>query len=332
MTGSVKLRQADGGKACVVFGDVMPSWLPCLGELGLRAVLVFLKTDEHLDAVEALVDDECMILSGQDWRVFGSRLPTFESRQVIGLIDGRLTTDIALLARTMQMHSLSSTMAARRPVAGWAGHKVRVEHTLVGGVTACHPRIHRYDNRDVEYKVLAIPQSAPRDVGTVLSAVASSFHFRAAPDDHAVVPLAVVNLGNSSHPVYHGGGLLPGLIDRRTRVLTPGVYAPKGKWVIRCLTYVELLLSKDVSETLAKTLVTCQPLPDIVLSKLLPGKCLVSGFRALFDDWNGGGGEFRTGCGSEAACLKRKVEEFTDDLSSLNISPIRRVKKGNVEM
>jgi hypothetical protein len=206
MTGSVRLRESNGGRACVVFGDAMPCWLPFLAELGLRAVLVFLKTEEYLDSVEALVDDECLVMSGQDWRVFGSRLPTFGLRDVVGLIDGRLTTDVALLAQTMQLGSLSSTMAVRRSIAGWVGNKVQVNHTFVGGVTAAHPRIHRYDNRNVDCPVAEVPRSAPRDVGTVLSAVGSSFHFRAAPDVTAVEPLAVVNLGNPAHPVYHGGG------------------------------------------------------------------------------------------------------------------------------
>jgi hypothetical protein len=99
----------------------------------------------------------------------------------------------------------------------------------------------------------------------------------------------VVNLGCSKHPIYHGGGLLPGMIDRKTRVLTPGVYAPPGKWAVRPMSYLEVLLSKDVSETLSKVLVVFPPASDQILRAFVPGKCLVLGFRALFRDWNGGG-------------------------------------------
>jgi hypothetical protein len=205
MAGSLRLREADGGRACVVFGVSMPCWLPGLAELGLRAVLVMLRDDTHLDAVEVLVGDECLILCGPDWRVYGTRVPTFGTREVVGLIDGRLTSDIASLARAMGLYALSSTMSLRRSVPGWEGTKVLVDHSLAGGVTTVHPRIHRYDNRDVEYTIGAIPRGLPRDVGTVLSAYASSFHFRKAPLERAVEPLAVVNLGNETHPVYHGG-------------------------------------------------------------------------------------------------------------------------------
>jgi hypothetical protein len=114
-------------------------------------------------------------------------------------------------------------------------------------------------------------------------------HYRTAPTAWAVEPLAVVNLGCEQHPIYHGGGLLPGLLDRGTRVLTPCVYAPWGKWAVRPLTYLKALLCKDVFETLAKVLVTFPPVSDKLLRGFVPGKCLVVGSQALFHDWNGGG-------------------------------------------
>jgi hypothetical protein len=43
------------------------------------------------------------------------------------------------------------------------------------------------------------------------------------------------------------------MIDRKTRVLTPGVYAPPGKWAVRPMSYLEVLLSKDVSEPFQKS-------------------------------------------------------------------------------
>ena len=70
--GSVRLRLADEGRACVVFGDVFPSWLVVVKELGLRPVMVVLKKDDMIDVVEAMVDDACLVVSGEDWSVFGS--------------------------------------------------------------------------------------------------------------------------------------------------------------------------------------------------------------------------------------------------------------------
>jgi hypothetical protein len=68
---------------------------------------------------------------------------------------------------------------------------------------------------------------------------------------------------------------------------------PPGKWAVRLMSYLEVLLSKDVSETLSKVLVEFPPASDQILRVLLPGKCLVRGFRALFRDWNGGGANIR---------------------------------------
>jgi hypothetical protein len=49
----------------VVFGDTFPCWLPVLEELGLRAVMVMLKDDAMLDAVEAILDDACVVVVGK---------------------------------------------------------------------------------------------------------------------------------------------------------------------------------------------------------------------------------------------------------------------------
>ena len=287
-TGSVRLRVSDGGKACVIFGDQFSSWLPVLHEMGLRAVMVLLRSDQMLDAVEALVDDSCVVVCGSDWSVFGSKMPHFGSREVVGLMDGRVSQEILGLATSMNLASVASTSATRKPVQAWQCRHVQVNHESVGGVTCARSRVYRHDSGSVEFAVLPAQSGVSRDVGTVLSASVGTRHFRTAPTARAVVPLAVCQIGSISNPIYHGGGLLPGLIDKRTRVLTPGIYAPPGKWCVRALTYSEVLLCKDVSETVVTKLKDCCPLSDDLLQKLVPGKCLLHGFKRLFGDWNGG--------------------------------------------
>jgi hypothetical protein len=76
--------------------------------------------------------------------------------------------------------------------------------------------------------------------------------------------LAVVNLGCDKHPIFHGGGLLPGVPDRGIRVLTPCVYAPQGKSAVRPISYLEALVCKDVPETLAKVLVQLPVASDAI--------------------------------------------------------------------
>jgi hypothetical protein len=117
--GSVRLRVSDGGKACVVFGDKLSLWLPVLKEMGLSAAMVLLRSDEMLVAVEALVlDDACVVVWGKDWSVFGSQVPHFGSREVIRLMDGRVSQEILLVAAGMNLVPMASTTAARRAVKG----------------------------------------------------------------------------------------------------------------------------------------------------------------------------------------------------------------------
>jgi hypothetical protein len=88
-TGKVRLHEADTNlKGCVVFGGKFPTWLPILRQLGLRAVLVFWDDDQAFNAAEALVDCSCVILCWKKWDVYGSSLPEFTNRSMMGFVDG----------------------------------------------------------------------------------------------------------------------------------------------------------------------------------------------------------------------------------------------------
>jgi hypothetical protein len=64
----------------------------------------------------------------------------------------------------------------------------------------------------------------------MLSVQALTHQFRDPPQAAVLLPLGCENLGTLRAPYFHGGGLLSDQIDRKTLVLTPGAYAPKGKW------------------------------------------------------------------------------------------------------
>jgi hypothetical protein len=64
----------------------------------------------------------------------------------------------------------------------------------------------------------------------MLSVQAPTDRFRDPPQAAVLLPLGSENLGTLRAPYFHGGGLLPGPIDQKTLLLTPGTYAPKGKW------------------------------------------------------------------------------------------------------
>jgi hypothetical protein len=140
--------------------------------------------------------------------------------------------------------------------------------------------------------VTALSIVVPRDASTVLCSQAPATMYRSGPPDRVVQPLGSENLGTSTKPFYHGGGLLPGALDRKTLVLTPGVFTSQVKWALRRLTYKEILVANDFG-TVVTASITAGKLSDDSLRSLTPGKTLVS----LVERWgcNGGGSFFKTG-------------------------------------
>jgi hypothetical protein len=72
------------------------------------------------------------------------------------------------------------------------------------------------------------PPLAPRDVSTVLSCTPQYYAVRRAPPLRHLPDGVCENLGDAARPIYHGGGWLPAGVTPKTRVLTLGIYAPKG--------------------------------------------------------------------------------------------------------
>jgi len=83
-----------------------------------------------------------------------------------------------------------------------------------------------------------------------------------------------------------GPPLLPSGLDRSTEVLTPGVFAAKGKRALRRLTDDAILVAKDFGKVVTD-LITIGTLSNDSLRILTPEKTLV----ALVERWgcNGGG-------------------------------------------
>jgi hypothetical protein len=285
-TGIVKLRSDSDLLPCVVFGEELSSWLPVLGELGYRAILVLLRDEKHLAAVEDLVEDKCAVWCGPDWGVFGEAMPSFgNARSMMGFVEGRVTDELRQMAEGMGIQTLIGTKGARRSFPGWHASCQRVEHAAVGGVTSGVVTLTALTRRPCMLKASGLPYVVKRDASTVLSVQPFVSTFRAIPPPIGAEDLRCVNLGTAGHPYYHGAGLLPGLLTRRVRVLAPALFAPKGLWGLRHITSDEILVAKDFPPcTVAK--ISGETLSSAILGRLSPGKCLVFGFRALI---NGGG-------------------------------------------
>jgi hypothetical protein len=268
----------------IVWGDEFPSWLLVLGELRLRAAVVILSSPTFISLVKSLVAANCLIVTAEDaWSVL---TPATTGECSLCLVDGRVGAASARLLETCGVTRILGTRGLRRAIPHWTHDSFTAAHWTLGGVTteevtgvclalgSSTPSCH------------AIPSSVGRDASTVLSVMAPARKYRPTPPSTTVTPLGCEQLGTPLHPIYHSGGLLPGSCDKRTVVLTPGVFAPKGNWAQRNLTIDEVLTAKDCGRV-AASLMGSAFLPNVLLRTLTPGKCLV----ALATRWecNGGG-------------------------------------------
>ena len=208
-TGIVKVRSDLVLKPCVVMGDTLPSWLFTLRDLGFEAIFVVLKSAIHLSEVETLVGDKCAIWCGSSWSDLLDTGPRFAGQSVVGFVDGRVTSSTIQLSECMGLCDLTSTRRPRRPFTGWTITQQDVLHSAVGGITTALISVVRVHNGSTVVPPAALPYIVGRDASTVLSATASTRRYRSAPPTRTVVPLKCVNLGFATHPIYHGGGLLP---------------------------------------------------------------------------------------------------------------------------
>jgi hypothetical protein len=159
-----------------------------------------------------------------------------------------------------------------------------IVHSAVGGVTIKHVGVTVCSlTPNVFNPVVTGDPVVGRDASTIMGSKGHSLFYRPAPLDIHLTPLRCEILGNARTPFVHGGGLLPADVSRKTRVLTPTLFAPKGTWGVRMLSGEELLLAHDWPMFHIDAVGdSCKDFPS-----LLPGKCLVAGLRQLVG--NGGG-------------------------------------------
>jgi hypothetical protein len=266
-------------------------------------VAVILSTLSLVELVRATVDSDCFVGLAADVEPI---LASLSGKCRLGLVDGRPNTAICALSERIGLECLVGTKNLRRSIRGWRHDSYAFKHCDVGGVTTtpmhgvCLLRGDQLPLRDF------LPSFVPRDASTMLSVQAPTHKYRVAPASVVLTPLGCENLGSLRKAYYHGGGLLPETIDRKTCVLAPGVYAPKGHWALRPLTLEEVLVAKDFGR-IVPNLLAVGRLENYFLQRLVPGKSLV----VLATRWgcNGGGGFF-----SPRQCKEHWTSEKNQDL------------------
>jgi hypothetical protein len=266
----------------ILWGNDFCSWTGAVQELKLRPVAVILTNLDLIDLTRATVGPDCFVgLASEVEQVMAA----LSGQCRLGLVDGRPNINICTLGGCFGLEYIIGTKNLRRGFVGWRHDSYAFKHCDVGGVTTtathgvCLRRGDQLPLRDF------LPVFVPRDASTMLSVQAPTHKYRLAPSSAVLSPLGCENLGSAGKPFYHGGGLLPESSDRTTRVLVPGVFAPKGHWALRPLTLEEVLVAKDFGRVLPNLLAMGR-LDNDFLRRLVPGKTLV----VLATRWGCNGG------------------------------------------
>jgi hypothetical protein len=209
-----KVRSDISLKPCVVFGDVLPGWLFVLRELGFEAIFVVLKSEKYFSEVEALVGDKCGIWCGCDWTGLTSSGPKFEGRRCVGFVEGRVTGGLMALVASMALEDVICTKLPWRGFSGWLMGCWTVVHSAVGGIMTTPEMIAPLRKGSDVVVGAALPFIVSRDASPVLSTTEGTRRYRKAPLERTIFPLECRNLGTPGHPKFHGGGLLPAVLDR----------------------------------------------------------------------------------------------------------------------
>jgi hypothetical protein len=238
-------------------------------------------------AVQQIVPHSCRVLIGEA-RDTSQFLNDEWYRCRVGLVDGSVTSNRVSLLESCGVSRIYFTRRLRRNVPGWHHSNVTVPHNAVGGVTDYRLQLNTL-SRNGPLTALPTPGIAPRDVSTVLSIKPGSRQLRSAPKFRHTQDLECRNEGSADLPIFHGGGWLPSGVCKQTRIITPSLFAPKGKWVVRGLVQSELLAIKDVPDsTIRRVDGAAIQLTSRFFEQLVPGKCLIIGYQ----QFNGGGNSF----------------------------------------
>jgi hypothetical protein len=280
--GSIKAGSSGATKRCVVVGDTFPTWLFHAAGMGYRVEQIAVRDARYKHIMYAIGGEDLGIWSGPDWSSI-SMWPSV-NKEVICFVDGRVTSQLLALLGGIGVAEVISTQRPRKTWAGWNDCSVVVRHEEVGGVTLKAVTIVRHSRSSLAGFPHPLKPAVPRDASTVLSQSSYGHYFRAQPRSIFLETLSCLNLGSEVHPHYHGFGWLPSILDSSVRVLIPARRSSqfRGRWALRHLTGVEVLGCKDVSESHI-ALVTPEHGDNKFLRLLLPGKCLIAGFEAIFN-------------------------------------------------
>jgi hypothetical protein len=193
--------------------------------LGFAPKVILLRSDELLDAVEALIPHDCYVTVSLHWDL--DLMDALEPYKCVAFVDCRLRRSGLTICERLHVHWILSTWPSTLREACWQSRTVEVSHLSSRGVTDRKLQIIKWTPM-TDPRIHSQPQMVrvPRDAITILDAAMFARGSRCAPVAQRLFPVQSLNLGSTQDPIWHSGGLLPAHCDRRTRVLTPCISLP----------------------------------------------------------------------------------------------------------
>jgi hypothetical protein len=225
--------------------------------------------------VKSLVEEDCLIVT--ETKAQEILAPHTLNNSSLCLVNGQVASDTACFLERCGITRILGTKGIWWNIPGWSHATWTGDHTQLGDVTTSSISGLCLALGAATPRAIERPDGIGRDASTVLSIKAPARHYRSAPPNCMVEPLGCVDVGTPRLPCFHGGGLLPGNCDRKTLVLSPGLYAPKGKWARRNMTVEEVLvlIAKDCGRVSLQLLGTAR-IRNELLRNIIAGKCLVA--------------------------------------------------------
>jgi len=164
----------------------------------------------------------------------------------VGFVDGPLNGTICQWFLSIGVESILSTNQPRRLHESWHKYPFTISHKDYGGVTNAVIKFFFITQQQCVQKENSNLKHS-RDAYTILDDSIWCTRKRRKPaplDDHR---LEVVNVGSTSYPIFHIGGLLPCLDIKSCTITAPGIGLENKVWGVRRLTRGEILNALDMS-------------------------------------------------------------------------------------
>ena len=255
---------------CIVICTSMPTFL--FSGLVLCHILpTLVLCPSHLVPVIKSISSPHTFVATLDEFTSGATDYASTTQLELGLVIGHVNHTVVKTMVGLGVHTIVADTKPRRLHSHWKLQHVVIHHQAFGGVTSAAHKfwiIHQQRRPLVWKNVSSLLEV--RDAYTIYDDSVWCYSFRRKPIESPVHPLRSVNVGTTSSPVFHIGGLLPIEGIRNYHIVGPARGSRESSWGYRKLTTKEIYSCIDIDfERAANGLLQWDMLSP---SKLIPSR------------------------------------------------------------